>query len=192
MTKSDKEREKKLLELVRDALEQDKNLREKYKVGDKFRFIRDRLQALATRLEEQVMAAEQKIKKAEKQSPDDRLVYVYLYNAQGMLFPTWQKMVTAAVLYEYSVNRPIYADKLLVETYIRSKASKAQHAYLTVAVKPLDILAAPGAETAKDALGSSLVKVREGSLLVNKLVLFTHNGHEYTLSETGVLTKKQD
>jgi hypothetical protein len=115
---------------------------------------------------------------------------VYLYNSQGVLFPTWQKMVTAAVLYEYSVNRPIYAEQSLIEAYIRSKTNKAQHAYLAVAIKPTDIIKTPA--EAKDAIGGALIKVREGTLLINKLVLFTHNGHEYTLSETGVLTKKHD
>ncbi len=190
MTTSDKEREKKLLQLVQDTLAQDVKLREKYNVGDKFRFIRDRLQALSTRLDEQVKAAEQEVKKAEKQAPDEVLVYVYLYNAQGILFPTWQKMVTPAVLYEYSVNRPIYADKSLVEAYIRSKTNKAQHGYLSVALAPSNILTTPN--EIKDAIGGTLIKVREGSLLINKIVLFTHNGHEYTLSETGALTKKQD
>lgn len=187
---SDTEHQKKLLQMVLDAIAKDATLREKYKVGDKFRFIRDRLQALSVRLEEQIQASEQEVKKAEKKAPDEVLVYVYLYNSQGVLFPTWQKMVTAAVLYEYSVNRPIYADKSLIEAYIRSKSNKTQHAYLTVAMKPADILTTP--VEAKDAIGGSLIKVREGSLLINKLVLFTHNGHDYTISETGALTKKHD
>lgn len=189
-TSNEKEREKKLLQLVQDAIAQDVKLREKYKVGDKFRFIRDRLQALSTRLEEQVKAAELEVKKAEKKAADEVLVYVYLYNSQGVLFPTWQKMVAAAVLYEYSVNRPVYTDKTMIEAYIRSKSNKAQHAYLAVAVKPTDILNTP--TEAKDAIGNPLIKVREGSLLINKLVLFTHNGHEYVLSDTGVLIKKPD
>lgn len=190
MIKPDKEREEKLLQLVQDAIEQDAKLRDKYNVGEKFRFIRDRLQALAMRLEEQAKVAEQELKKTEKQAADEVLIYVYLYNSQGILFPTWQKMVTAAVLYEYSVNRPIYADKALIEAYIRSKPNKVQHAYLSIAIKPSDI--APVNEAMKDAIGGQLIKVREGSLLINKLVLFTHNGHEYILSEAGVLTKKHD
>jgi len=192
MTKHNKEKEKKLLELVQAAIEQDVQLRDKYKVGDKFRFIRDRLQDLATRLEEQVRIAEQEIKKAEKQAADEVLVYVYLYNTQGMLFPTWQKMVTGAVLYEYSVNRPIYADLSLVESYIRSKTNKTQHAILAVALKPADIIRSPITDAMKDAMGNQLIKVREGSLLVDKVVCFIHNGHEYTLSPSGALMKKQD
>ena len=71
MAESEKEREKKLLELLRGAIEQDTKLREKYKVGEKFRFIRDRLEALATRLQEQLNTAEQEVKKAEKKAPDE-------------------------------------------------------------------------------------------------------------------------
>jgi len=192
MAESDKEREQKLLTLLQSAIEQDKLLRDKYKVGDKFRFIRDRLQALCGQLEEKIKTTEQAVKKAEKKTADEILVYVYLYNSQGVLFPTWQKMITVGVLYEYSVNRPIYSDKSMIESYIRSKTNKTQHAYLTVAIKPTDIISLANVEVTKDAIGAPLVKVREGSILINKLVLFTHNDHEYNISESGALTKKQD
>ena len=44
-------------------------------------------------------------------------------------------MVSPKVFYEYSVNRPIYAEKQYIETLLRSKSDKFQHAYLTMAVK---------------------------------------------------------
>ena len=54
-----KEDKEKLLKLVKDAIKQDESLREQFQIGDKFRFIRDRLHALLTRVEENFVTAEE-------------------------------------------------------------------------------------------------------------------------------------
>jgi hypothetical protein len=117
------------------------------------------------------------------------LVYVYLYNAQGITFKTWQKMIGPGVFYEYSVNRPIYREQGLVESFIRSKANKQQHAYLVIAIKKEHILSAD-ADSSKDAINQPLIKVKEGELKINRLISFNYNGHEYVLNEAGTLIKK--
>jgi Dot/Icm secretion system protein (dot_icm_IcmQ) len=188
---SDKEMKEKIQKLVLDSIEADKKLRDQYQVGDKFRFIRDRLMALQARVEEELQSAiEAKSKKLEKIEEGEVLVYVHIYNAQGIVFSTWQKMLSPSVFYEYSVNRPIYTNKADIEAFIRSRPNKVQHGFITIAVQAANILpAAPDA--AKDTIGSPLIKIKEGCLLFNKMISFTHQNIEYVVDETGQVIKKE-
>lgn len=190
MSDGSNEQKNKLLAIVLAAVKQDNELREKYQIGDKFRFIRDRLQALQTRVTESIsaMQEEEKQKNESQIQPDETLIYVYIYNAQGLNFQTWHKLLNPAVFYEYSVNRPIYAEKSFVDTFVRSKPNQAQHGYLTIAIKKENIL--PEKEILTDSMGNSLIKVKEGSLHFEKLICFTQNGSDYVLQEDGELTKK--
>lgn len=184
-----KDRELKVLEMVREVVKFDEDLRTKYKVGDKFRFVRERLHDLLSNLEKGVHSAQVIAKKSIRElSADEVPVFVYLYNAHGANIRSWQKMLTPDVFYEYSVNRPIYSDKSHIEGLLRSKSSKSQHGYLTIAVNPQDVISSAASQ--KDAVGNPLIRVREGSLRFDALIQFTHNEHEYTVNEQGELTKK--
>lgn len=179
---------KKLVDLVRDAAQLDDALREKYGVGHKFRFVQDRLKALLEQFEKKLTVEEKKIEQAKSRvSEDEALVYVYLYNAQGITIRNWENMLTPKVFYEYSVNRPIYSDRAFIESLVRSKSNKAQHAFLTVAIKQADIIAETNQR--KDALGNPVVRVREGSLSFEKLIQFTHNEQNYEVTAQGELVK---
>ncbi|MFZ2314755.1 MAG: type IVB secretion system protein IcmQ [Gammaproteobacteria bacterium] len=185
---NNKERQEQLLNLVKAAVQKDKELRESHQIGDRFRFVRDRLQALETHVEEQLSylrKADEKI--VSEQAEDETIVYVYLFNTQGIILQTWQRMLTPSVFYEHSVNRPIYADKSQVEAFIRSKANKTQHAYLAIHLKKTDILPSLGV---KDSIGGDLVKVKEGSLKPNRLVAFVYGDHDYVLGASGEIIKK--
>lgn len=185
----ERERHNKVIQLVRDAIQNDAQLREKYQVGEKFRFVRDRLNDLLSHLESHPITAvaKEEVSDTTTETQNDVLVYVYLYNAQGAVLRSWSSMLTPKVFYEHSVNRPIYSDKTHIENVLRSKASRQQHAYLTISVKRDDILSAAHLT---DALGNPLVKVREGRLDFKKLVAFTHNDQDYVLDARGELIKK--
>src|SRR5262245_5867147 len=130
MSNGDKEIKEKLHKLVKDSLQMDKELRDKFHVGDKFRFIRDRLQALDTRLQEELNELAVEIeKKSDKLAEDEILIYIYIFNAQGLMLQTWQKMLMPSVYYEYSVNRPIYQEKVNIQSFIRTRPNKAQHGF---------------------------------------------------------------
>jgi hypothetical protein len=191
MDENNKDPKQTLLELVRDAIRRDDALREKYQIGDKFRFVRDRLHALLNQLEQQV----ELLKPVEKQSKstiskDDVLVYVYLFNVQGLVLKSWQNMLTPRLFYEYSVNRPIYLERAHVESLIRSKSNKAQHAFIAIAVKPQDILQGDESSWLKDIQGNRVIKVKEGAFHFSKCAFFSHNGMDYTLNDEGELVKK--
>src|SRR5690348_10214678 len=108
MSIDDKQTEK-LLQLLRDAVAKDAELREKYQMGEKFRFIRERLQSLLAQAEEKIAAMQaDQVRQSNVAEMDDVLVYVYLYNSQGLVLQTWHKFLLEKVYREYSVNRPIY------------------------------------------------------------------------------------
>lgn len=172
----------KLIEWIQEALEQDLALREKYNVGEKFRFIKDRLQALNESIALHIPSTTAPAAAAETLDVHQKeLIYVYLYNAQGALLRSWSAMLTPKVFYEYSVNRPIYAEKSHIEMFVKSKNNPAQHAYLTIAVNQEDLLS----KSASDSLGNTLIKVREGSLQFINLIEFTHNNHSYKITAKG-------
>jgi hypothetical protein len=192
MPKQSKEQEEKLLQLVQSALEKDAALREQYKIGDKFRFVKDRLQALLTHVQENLTVETVEVKQENPVGEDEQLVYVYLYNAQGLVLQTWQKMLNPDVFYEYSVNRPIYTNKAHVESFIKQKSNKMHHGYLTVVVKKNDIIKTTEENTQKDVNNNPLVKVKEGSLHIKKLLSFTYNGHDYQVSASGEIIKNNN
>lgn len=189
---SDRDREEKLklIDIVRATMEHDNVLRDKFEIGEKFRFVRERLNSLLDTLEKSLPPASSEKNSARAVTADQVLVYVYLYNAQGLQFRSWQNLMVPKVFYEYSVNRPIYADKNQVVALIRTKANKAQHAYLTIAVKRDQITRPADDQSPKDALGNPLIKVREGSLQIVNVIAFTHQDQEYVLNEVGELVKK--
>lgn len=179
-----------LYEILQSAVAEDEALRQQFNMGDKFRFIRDQLLALQASVGAELALIHDDVNHTAPVvvAEDEVVVYVYLFNAQGVLVPTWRKMVQASVLYEYSVNRPIYTDESDIQAVIRTKSNKQQHAYLAVAVKKENIY--PLADgSLKDAMGNTLIKVKEGSLLFNRILAFKHNENEYRVNEMGELIK---
>ena len=190
----DKEQQEKLIEIVRQTLARDGALREKYDVKNKFRFVQDRLHTLLTHLEKdlQLIVIEKEKHKDPVISPDEQIVYVYLFNAHGHILRTWQNMLIPKVFYEYSVNRPIYGEKDHVESVVRAKTNRAQHAYLVIAVKKIDIFKYENHSSPKDVYGNIIFKVKEGSLDFNRLISFVHNGIDYSVNEQGELSKRAE
>lgn len=183
-----KDQHEKLIELVRQAIRQDEALRQLHSVGDKFRFVRDRLAGLLQNLEQHPVLSSQSETSSERQiMADEVLVYVYLFNANGTHLSSWQNMLTPKVFYEYSVNRPIYREKSQIEALLRAKSNKLQHAYLSIAVKKSSLLSQ---ESNPDALGQPTIKVKEGALQFEKLIAFTHNHIDYVVNQEGEIVKK--
>lgn len=178
-----------LIHLINMALQQDALLREKYQVGDRFVFVRSRLQSLLTELQNAQFDStiiQKNEFNIEKNTPCS-MVYVYLYNAQGLQLKSWLALLTQKALYEHSVNRPIFFDKNEIESLLKSKSNIAQHAYLVISVVHENISAVP---STVEGTKTSLIRVREGSLLVERIVSLVHNGVEYTLDSHGQLIKK--
>lgn len=180
----------KLLSIVKEAIAKDEALREQFNIGNKFRFVREKLQALHDEVSAALATIQEDIEANQPSAvqADEVIVYVYIFNAQGVLVPTWRKMLHPSVMYEYSVNRPIYQDQSAIEAVIRSKTDKQQHAYFAIAVKKPSIISFAD-ESPKDALGHALVRVKEGSLVHERILFFKHNDHEYRVTESGEIIK---
>jgi hypothetical protein len=181
-----------LVDIIRQTIKRDEALREKYDIKNKFRFVRDRLQTLLANLEKDLqLTVDEEAKHADiVLAADEVFIYVYLFNAHGATLRTWQNMLIPKVFYEYSVNRPIYAEKQQVESVVHSKSNKAQHAYLTIAIKTADIIKSATGTAQKDGYGNITLKIKEGSLHFAKLSSFTHNELNYYVNEKGELIKK--
>lgn len=191
-SKENIDRQKKLIHWVREAIKKDEALREQYGIKDKFRFVREKLQGLLQRLENDLahMQADESSAEALSFSSEDSLiVYIHLYNAHGVSLKSWQSLLNPRLLYEYSVNRPVYGEKGHIEAFLRSKASKQHHAYLTISISKSDLVL--GRES-KDVAGHPLLKIKEGSLHFNRVMGFTHNDIEYEVNEQGEVKKKLD
>lgn len=180
----------KLLSIVKEAIAKDEALREQFNIGNKFRFVREKLQALHDEVSAALASIQEDIEANQPSAvqADEVIVYVYLFNAQGVLVPTWRKMLHPSVMYEYSVNRPIYQDQSAIEAVIRSKAEKQQHAYFAIAIKKESMIAFAD-QAPKDALGHALVRVKEGSLVHQRILFFKHNDRDYRVSASGELIK---
>jgi hypothetical protein len=183
-----------LLVTLRAIVAKEAALREQRQLGERFRFVREQLQVIleATVALAPVAVVSQAVAEAIEGLADKRLVYVYLFNAQGLDLRSWHRMLTAQALYEHSINRPAYAEKTHIEALLRKKANLHQHAYLTVAVAPTEIqvLVAETTDIADDALTHGTARLKEGSLRTGQLVAFTHNGVEYSVTAAGELVKK--
>jgi hypothetical protein len=188
-TELDGKAKEKLKNLVVKACQQDEALRLQYEIGDKFRFIRDRLHALSEHVEKSLSFITIERTVTDYQLAEDEiLIYVYLYNTQGRIIQTWQKMLNPGAFYEYSVNRPVYTEKQKLEEFIRSKKTeKMQYGYLTIALKKHDLI---NINHSTDQLGNALAKIREGSLHFNKMISLTLAEQAYVITHTGELIKK--
>ena len=188
MAQNELEKKKKLMQLVLEVIAKDQALRDQYGIGEKFRFIRDKLHGLVPYLEAEMaaIAAAEKAKLTVQE--DEQIVYVYLFNSSGVSLPTWRKMVHESVFYEYSINRPIYVEQSQIDSFIRSRSNRLQHAYLSVIIKKNAVI--PNV-VLKDAHGNPLIKVKEGALKRDKLLAFTHGDHVYEVTLEGDFLKQE-
>ena len=126
--------------IVQEAVDVEDVLRRQYEVGARFNIIHHQL----ANLKESVVRAmhpnnnktpiiEQRF--ANQVAEDERLVYVYLFNARGGVLKTWQSLLSKRSLVEHSFNRPIYESKDQVDTAMSSRSMPEQHAYITMIVK---------------------------------------------------------
>lgn len=185
------DQKEKLQEYVITLVALDKALRDKYQMGDKFRFVRDKIEALQATVQESFksLTPEERAHK-DVVGQDETVVYVYLFNAHGVTLPTWLKLLTPTIFYEHSVNRPIYIEKVHVEGFVRRKQNKVQHGYISVVIKKDDVLKGEGVDNLKDSYDHPLIKVKEGALKFEKMLLFCHNDIDYVLNEEGQLIRK--
>lgn len=196
MSQHDEDREvyEKLKVLLEEALERDKALREQFKAGDKLDIVPKKLQSILSEVENNLVKitaiTSQKIKRRDAIAEDDVIVYVYLFNGNGVELSSWHSMFTKDALFAYSVNRPIYLKKEHIDNLLQSRLPLENNAALAVAVKKTDVIVQEEAAFALDPLEQPLIRVREGAFSRNKIQYFQHNRQQYRVDERGKLIVK--
>jgi hypothetical protein len=174
---------------LQEIVEQEAKLRKKYKIGSKYNVVRMQLGVLIDEVNK--MWAKQnnieEVKKPQREqlTEDEMLVYVYLFNAQGLILPSWEGVLTQRALFDHSINRPIYATKDQVEMILRSKPNAVKHAYIEVAIKQEDIMPAINGNTQQDQFGSPLLRLKQGALKQEKIKHFYYNNKIYRVTADG-------
>lgn len=182
----DKEQLQLLYSEVESLVRKEKALRKQYNIADRYKAISSRLEALFKHVQESANLPQQQLSPVRLPpvlGEGERYVFVHLFNAKGKILTRWEAMLSPRLLCEYSVNRPVYAQKDEVEAYIRSREDSDQHAFLMMKVLDITVLDSFDSPAQTDTLGQSLVKLKEGSLKEENLVYFFHQGEQYIFAD---------
>lgn len=188
---SEKVAQAKLLQAVRDLIQREEDIRKEHGIGENLRVVRNRLQALLKDLEANVnLSLEDETQNnkgstsaGSKEVPIDdehAVVFVHLFNAGGERVSRWCGLLTQKAVYEYSVNRPVYARKKHVELFIESKPPEDHHAYVSFKVAKENIIGGLDVTNGNvDAIDQPLLKLKEGAISLNNLIELTYKGQAY-------------
>jgi len=181
----------KVFSLLNSIVVQEDELRTKYDIGVRFNVVRTQLQSVLKEFDKELAARAEESQDDEKEeqeiSSDETLVYVYLFNAQGSILKSWQKLLSPGAMFEHSVNRPIYSELSAVEAMLREKPNIENHAYIIVAIKNADVLEANTETALKDQYGQPLLRLRQGALKTENIKRFVHLNREYNVSSEGMI-----
>jgi hypothetical protein len=180
-----------LLKELGNIVDIERDLRERCGVGARFKVVREQLQNILQKYTKKIrqlqLFGQDVEKKTDVLLPDEMLVYVYLFNAQGSTLKNWENLLLPKALIDHSVNRPIYVDQQDIEKMLRAKQNKTQHAYLIIAIKKQSVLQTEENKELKDQYGFPLLRIKQGSLDTAKIKKFIHNEHEYKVTDQGKL-----
>ncbi len=109
---------------------------------------------------------------------DEVLVYISLYQSEGKDMLKWQMVIKA--LTGAGISRPVYEQKDYVDELIRHKVDVQKEAYVIAKIKQDNLLPSPE-KGLQDRFGHPLVTLREGSLTLENMVEFVHEGRHYRL-----------
>ncbi|MES2203772.1 MAG: type IVB secretion system protein IcmQ [Pseudomonadota bacterium] len=181
----DKEKTRELYRDVEMLVNEEKALRKKYGIGERYKAISSRLDAVLQSVRQAVSLPPQEVA-IERSSPalseGQQYVFVHLFNNKGKVLSRWEAMLSPRQLAEYSVNRPIYAEQKQVEAYIRSRPNDDEHAFLMMKIEQSDVLQRDESTDNYDSLGHPLLKLKEGAFKEQGLIYFFHKGVRYILS----------
>lgn len=186
----DKERKRELYRGVEHLVNEEKELRKKLGIGDRYKAVASRLDALLRYVHQAMSLPTQEVA-VERASPvlseGQQYVFVHLFNNKGKVLSRWEAMLSPRQLADYSVNRPIYAEQKQVEAYIRSRPNDDEHAFLMMKIEQSDVLQGDKSAGNYDLLGHALLKLKERALKEQGLIYFFHKGLRYILSRGHLL-----
>lgn len=190
---SERQRNKKIIDAFRQTLAKNQQRREKFRVGEKFNFVEEKLQNILHTLENTLdYHEEEKVDLPpwhRELEENERVVYIYLYNAQGKDAKVWQRLLSRKSMQDYSFSRPIYTKREYVEAILSQKDHTANHAFIAVVVKKNHIIESD----IKDNMGNPRIRLLEGSLDADNIIEFVHRKRAYYRdSRARLLLKSSD
>ena len=189
----EKKRNLNVIETVRQAIRDDKARREKFNIDKQYSFIPEKLQNILKRLEDNLDYSEEELISLPPWHRDiaenERVIFIYLYNAKGKHQQVWEQLLSNKSLREYSFNRPIYQKRSDVERVLNHREDSPNHAFISVVVKKNHIIESTGAV---DSLGGQRIRLVEGSLDADNILEFVHNNKEYYRDNRCRLLLKED
>lgn len=190
----EKEKKRNLYRVLESLVNKDKERRREFDVGDRYKAISSRLEALLQYVRQAVSLPTQEAT-LDRASPvlseSQQYVFVHLFNTKGKILSRWEAMLSPRQLAEYSVNRPVYAEQKQVEAYIRSRPNDDEHAFLMMKIEQSDVLRGDESTNNYDLLGHPLLKLKEGALKEQGLIYFFHKGGRYILARGHLMAHDQ-
>lgn len=108
-------------------------------------------------------------------------VYISIYQADGINLESWRTTIKG--LTEYTISRPIYKQEAHIKSLMGAKIDSQCSAYVCVDVKESDIVPAHAGKPIQDKFGHELLTLREGSVKLENIVEFVHQGRVYNLAQ---------
>lgn len=111
-------------------------------------------------------------------SEDEVEVYIALFQSDGHNISKWAMQLRS--LDRYVIGRPVYQNAEDVEKRIRLRAAGSNEAYVSVAIKKMDILPQdPLAAPLKDSFESVLLSLKEVAVRNGRILMFVHDRTRY-------------
>lgn len=111
-------------------------------------------------------------------SPDRRLIYVSIYQADSRDLNKWQSALRSLV--NVNVSRPIYTEEKHVQQLIKSKQDPKKEAYLTIRVLKNRVIEEPNR---LDRAGHQLLSLKPDAIQLANISHFTYNSKVYKVKE---------
>lgn len=115
-------------------------------------------------------------------------VYVSLYSSEGTNLQAWERILIN--LPRQMISRPIYENENDLIQLIKSKANKANEAYVAIYINTNDILAVTVDKTPLDKLGKPLLVLKDRSLNLENVSRFVHFSGDYVFYKNRLIRKQ--
>lgn len=148
-----------------------------------FRTVGKRLRELRQRIVEEIDTGESEVKvSCSVSQPKEGFIKVYIsiYQADSANLDRWRSTVKA--LADYSINRPTYRAQEHIEAILRAKTDVRREAYVVVHVRENSIIPQYPGRAMTDRFGNELVTLKEGSVKLENIIEFVHEGKRYSIN----------
>jgi intracellular multiplication protein IcmQ len=143
------------------------------------RVLGKKLQGLSDKFESEVGLEKEALTKEKsehhtqkKPKETQQEVFVGLYSSSGVNIKSWEQILVN--LPRQMVSRPIYTHEEDIKQAIRARDNPMNEGYVAIYINQSSILTMSEDRTPKDRLGTSLLSLKDKSLLLDHIVRFVH------------------